>query len=209
MASPREGAFPEHLKATFDRIQTALEKQFARIEWQHATEQKAYTDSLTGLYNKHYLQEQFVRFGEERTPFTLVIGDVDFFKKINDTFGHPAGDAVLKQVGAIFLQFAVRHGGFVCRYGGEEIVWILPDSPFIQGVAAAESLREFISVSPFPHGQQVTMSLGAAHFPTSSLSTNGVLAVADKALYTAKQTGRNKVMAYGTQSISGVSAHSG
>ena len=159
-------------------------------------------DPLTGLFNRRYLEETLAR--EERravragTPIGIIVFDVDHFKRLNDTHGHDAGDAVLRALGAL-LQSHVREGDIACRYGGEEFVIALPGASIAIVRERAESLRQatekLASLIPGRSVDMVTISLGAAAFPDHGASWREVIQAADKALYRAKQNGRNRVEA--------------
>jgi diguanylate cyclase (GGDEF)-like protein len=158
----------------------------------------AIRDGLTGLYNyRHFWEllshevELARRYGK---PLSMLFLDLDNFKVINDTLGHPQGDAVLKTLAA-YLQGAVRHADVVCRYGGEEFVLLLPHTPPEQAVVLAERLRQRISelTIPLPERDlQFTVSIGVAGLK-EGMSGADLLDEADAALYRAKQAGKNKV----------------
>ena len=159
-------------------------------------------DPLTGLFNRRYLEETLSR--EERraaranSPIGLIVFDVDHFKRLNDTHGHDAGDAVLRALGAM-LQSHVREGDIACRYGGEEFVIALPGASIAIVCQRAEELRQatekLASLVPGRSIEKVTISLGAAAYPDHGATWQEVIQSADKALYRAKQSGRNKVEA--------------
>jgi diguanylate cyclase (GGDEF)-like protein len=159
-------------------------------------EKLSVTDGLTGLANHRSLMQ---RLDEETTrakrtgrPFCVIMADVDFFKKYNDEFGHPAGDEVLKQI-ALILKEATRTVDCVARYGGEEFSALLPETSAEGAMEVAERMRARVAAAPFA-GREVTMSLGVAEFPTDAGTAERIIAVADKALYEAKRTGRNRVV---------------
>ena len=159
-------------------------------------------DPLTGLFNRRYLEETLAR--EERraaranTPIGLIVFDVDHFKRLNDTHGHDAGDAVLRALGTL-LQTHVREGDIACRYGGEEFVIALPGASIAITCERAEALRQvtekLASLVPGRGAEKVTISLGAAAYPDHGTTWQEVIQAADKALYRAKQGGRNRVEA--------------
>ena len=160
----------------------------------------ATTDGLTELYNHRYFKEQMRQMIESSSRygslFSLIILDIDFFKKFNDTYGHQAGDAVLKQV-AQTLKRNVRSSDIVCRYGGEEMSIILPNTDYDMAVATADKLCKRIATRSFklPNNKEVSVniSLGASTFPIDGINAEEIIEMADKRLYNAKQTGRNKV----------------
>jgi diguanylate cyclase (GGDEF)-like protein len=158
------------------------------------------TDHLTGLYNRRYLMEvlarEMVRVQRKKSALSLVILDVDHFKKINDTYGHPGGDEVLQTV-ANEARFGLRLYDVAARYGGEEFVLVLPETPLTGGVAVAERLRkrvEAISLPPPLDQVAVTVSLGVASYPAQGVTDmETLLQQADLALFQAKRNGRNRV----------------
>lgn len=160
----------------------------------------ATTDGLTELYNHRYFEEQLKLVLEsskrEGSQFSLIILDIDFFKKFNDTYGHQAGDAVLRQV-AQTLKKNVRASDIVFRYGGEEMSIILNHTEYDAAVTVAEKLCNKISSRDFrlPNGKdvKVTISLGASTFPADGINPEEVVESADKRLYNAKENGRNRV----------------
>lgn len=158
-------------------------------------------DGLTGLFNRRYLEETLrseIRRADRKGSFTgVILLDVDFFKKFNDTYGHEAGDVVLIELGKLLVS-KVREEDVVCRYGGEEFVVILPDSPLEQVGKRAELIRKSVAeeLKINYHGQQfnVTISVGVADYPIHGSNSDDVLNAADKALYQAKAAGRNRVV---------------
>ncbi|MFZ1990370.1 MAG: PleD family two-component system response regulator [Alphaproteobacteria bacterium] len=161
----------------------------------------AATDPLTGLHNRRYLAahlaRQITRSKETRKPCTVLILDIDYFKRINDTYGHQAGDEVLKALADSF-RFNIRGVDLACRYGGEEFVIVMPETELAVAEKVAERLREAIAEHRFKIGEgkpeiPVTASIGLATLdPTDTEQT--LIERADKALYEAKATGRNKVV---------------
>lgn len=160
----------------------------------------ATTDGLTELYNHRYFQEQMIMQVENckryNIKFSLIIIDIDFFKKFNDTYGHQSGDAVLRQV-AQRLKKNVRTTDIVCRYGGEEMSIILPNTDRDEVIITAQKLCQVISEKPCKlvneQESTVTISLGVATFPDDGQTPTDIIAAADKRLYFAKENGRNQV----------------
>lgn len=160
----------------------------------------ATTDGLTDLYNHRYFQEQMLMAVENSkrygTEFSLIILDIDFFKKFNDTFGHQAGDAVLRQV-AHTLKKNVRATDIVCRYGGEEMSIILPNTPKEEAYTTAQKICERVASNKIKLSNDkesnVTISLGVATFPHDGSTPSEIIDCADKRLYNAKHNGRNQV----------------
>ncbi len=165
----------------------------------------AIRDGLTNLYNHRYFHESMAvevarsqRYGRE---FSMIFFDVDYFKKFNDTHGHPKGDAVLETIGNI-LQQRLRTTDIACRYGGEEFVLMLAETPKEGAVMLAEDLRQQIEQHAFqgeetqPNGK-LTVSIGVATYPEDGESSSILLQKADEALYKSKENGRNRVTVVG------------
>jgi diguanylate cyclase (GGDEF)-like protein len=161
------------------------------------------TDPLTKACNRQYLREklpdEIERARRFRQPVTVVMFDVDHFKRLNDTFGHAAGDEVLREI-ALLARETVRDVDTVARYGGEEFVLILPNTNAQGGRQIAERLREAIARTPFGHETrllQVTASFGVAELTGEVREEGDLLRRADEALYEAKRRGRNRTELYG------------
>ena len=160
----------------------------------------ATTDGLTELYNHRYFQEQMLMQIEQakryNNSFSLIIIDIDFFKRFNDTFGHQSGDAVLRQV-AFTLKKNVRATDIVCRYGGEEMSIILPNTSQEEAYSTAEKICKRVASHTFKlangKDSNVTISLGVATFPFDGEDASSIIETADKRLYNAKNNGRNQV----------------
>jgi diguanylate cyclase (GGDEF)-like protein/PAS domain S-box-containing protein len=157
-------------------------------------------DPLTGLFNRRflegYLNQETIRSARGKESFGLLMIDVDHFKEFNDTFGHEAGDEVLRAVGGT-VTASIRSGDVACRFGGEEFVVILPDAGLDSSRIRAEAVREAVGgMSISYRGQQlrsITISLGVAIFPDHGLRSEDLIRAADQALYRAKHGGRNRV----------------
>lgn len=162
----------------------------------------AVTDGLTGLHNRRYLDNHlktlFNRAAARSRPLSLCITDIDRFKTVNDTYGHDAGDEVLREF-ARRIRSTVRGADLACRYGGEEFVVVMPDTDAASAAAVAERLRGIIEATafPLPSGEKlfVTASLGISTFSPSIETPEQLLKSADQALYRAKTEGRNRVVA--------------
>ena len=156
------------------------------------------TDALTGLYTRRFFDElgtrEIIRARRESTPLTAAFIDADKFKAINDTYGHPAGDAVLRAIGPACRR-ALRTSDILARYGGEELVLLLPNASLDQAAPVLERLRQEVAAMVVPElkGCQVTASIGAAELAENDLTISDLLARADAALYRAKEGGRNRV----------------
>ena len=161
------------------------------------------TDSLTGLVNRRYFDEalrtEFYRLKRSEATLSLIMLDVDHFKKFNDQYGHLAGDACLRQIGITLKSIVGRAPDIVARYGGEEFVVILPETEDNGAKTLAERIRKAVEDLAIPHsasdaGEYVTLSLGVASVCTTGLaSPEQVVALADEALYCAKKGGRNRI----------------
>ncbi len=164
------------------------------------------TDQLTGLYNRRHFDQQLLlllsRADQRNQPLSLIVADVDHFKRVNDTFGHEAGDAVLQAVAGTVLR-QVRNGaeGDLCaRYGGEEVAILLPGLPAHEAVDVAERLRRTLAAKPVAYAGQriaITASFGVACYPETVAAHAAFFPAADRALYQAKAGGRNCVKSAG------------
>jgi diguanylate cyclase (GGDEF)-like protein len=161
-------------------------------------EQLATTDGLTGLYNHRVFQEKLdealARSRRSGKKLSMILMDIDHFKKVNDTHGHPVGDTVLKRVAAT-LRDGVRATDYVARYGGEEFAIVMEETDQKGAKIKAERVREAVSKIPFhsDHGGfKVTISLGISTFPDDSNDKKGLIARSDEALYHSKHNGRNQ-----------------
>jgi len=160
-------------------------------------------DSLTGLNNrrvfKERLDEEITRAFRYNRPFSIMMLDLDKFKKVNDTYGHPAGDSVLQQSAKMILQ-QVRNCDFSARYGGEEFVVILPETSEENSVSVGERIRNAIAQHTFnlPDGKdiRITISIGIASFPANAMTAEKLIERSDQALYNVKQTGGNRVCVF-------------
>jgi len=163
--------------------------------------ERANRDGLTGLYNHRYFQEALARetalCKRHGRDLSLIFGDVDNFKKFNDTHGHQAGDAVLRGIAEI-LQKCIRMSDILARYGGEEFVVLLPDTNKEDTRILAERIRAATESHPFPGGEtqpggKLTISLGISSFPEDGRQPADLIQGADSALYAAKRDGRNVI----------------
>lgn len=159
------------------------------------------SDSLTGLYNRRFLddtlQREIARAQRTRLPLTVLMIDVDQFKRFNDNFGHEAGDIALRAVGRL-LREHFRESDYGCRYGGEEFAVIMPDAPLGPARQRAEALREAVAKLELSLSGRtlasITVSVGLATMPEHGATPQALLQAADAALYEAKQSGRNRVV---------------
>ncbi len=159
-------------------------------------------DKLTQIANRHYFDEyllqEWSRLKRELKPLSLIICDVDYFKKYNDFYGHQGGDSCLEQIAKLLLSVIKRPTDLLARYGGEEFTVILPSTDVQGAIVMAEKIQQAIHQSKLPHARSevskfITISLGIATVvPNSNISSANLIAVADKALYEAKRQGRDR-----------------
>jgi diguanylate cyclase (GGDEF)-like protein len=191
-----EGARDELIHIS-DRFLQELVAQQKRVE---SLKDEVMRDGLTGLFNyksfHYFLNQEYSRAKRYRLPLTLVIADIDHFKSVNDTYGHPGGDEALRCL-AHNLGFSLRTSDIVARHGGEEFGILLTETPIADAVAVVERLRrmvETLAVEYEGKAIRMTMSFGLAFFqPDSKLSKDQLIKLADQALYEAKLRGRNRV----------------
>lgn len=182
------------------RANKRLESKIAEIEkLQRKLREQAIRDPLTGLYNRRFMDEilvrEIARAQRDDLPISIMMLDIDHFKKVNDTYGHEAGDLMLKTLANILLRES-RRSDIPCRYGGEEFCVIMIGAPLPIALQRAEAWRKQFcqTVVLYKHQPlQATISIGVAVYPEHGLSAREVLLAADQALYAAKQSGRNRV----------------
>ena len=177
-------------------LANSMSLALANIALQEKLRTQSLRDPLTGLYNRRYMEdalERYLSIAERNGSATSVIMiDLDHFKHLNDTHGHAKGDAVLRDVAAQ-LTAAVRPADIVSRYGGEELLMIMPGCDLDDAMLKAEVSRSRVEGLSELHGTPVTASFGVATVPTTSSAMSDVVPMADAALYAAKQAGRNCV----------------
>jgi diguanylate cyclase (GGDEF)-like protein len=201
------------LAATAEQIALAL----ANLRLRDTLKSQSIRDPLTGLFNRRFLEESLERECRRAIrasrPLSVMMLDIDHFKRFNDTFGHDAGDAVLREVGAVLRSF-FRGEDVACRYGGEEFALVMTDTSAEGALARASQLREQVHQLSLSFRRQalgpVTISVGIATLPLHASTAEVLLRVADKALYRAKHEGRDRVvLADTTESTEGALADSG
>jgi diguanylate cyclase (GGDEF)-like protein len=187
------------------QIASALAEQIAlttsNLDLREALHNQAIRDPLTGLFNRRYMREflerEIHRANRHRHPLSLMMLDIDHFKRYNDSFGHAAGDDVLRFVGKC-LNNSIRADDLACRYGGEEFIVILPDCSLAQAIIRAQQIcdrvRTLYSEHPSELPQAVTVSIGVASFKETTDEIDLLLRFADEALYLAKHEGRDRVI---------------
>lgn len=185
--------------------QQEKEKMLERLaeklaEMNQRLEQEAATDSLTRLYNRRHFwkrfEEEYQRAKRFNHPLSFILIDLDRFKSINDQYGHPTGDKVLKEVGKLLRSF-LRGIDIAARYGGEEFAIVLPETPLENAVLVGQRLLAAfneLQISPLPM-HKLTFSAGVATFPVHAKFLQKLYEKADEALYVAKAQGRNRVIA--------------
>ena len=183
------------------------EQELLRLN--HALEELAIHDAQTGLFNRRYLNEAVARELSQAArggfPVSFILLDIDLFKAFNDTYGHQAGDHVLQAVGGL-LRSSTRGGDIACRYGGEEFLLVLPNTPTAMAVQRAEELRAATEALPVSWDGQslgIAISAGVATYPDHGATGDLVISRADAALYAAKSAGRNQVSAAGESPAGG------
>jgi diguanylate cyclase (GGDEF)-like protein len=168
----------------------------------------AFTDFLTGLKTRGYFEQQLdmelARAERRGTPVAVLMVDIDHFKRLNDTHGHPAGDVVLRDVAAILTR-ELREIDTAARYGGEEFILLLPETNLQGAQLVAQRVRYSVEQAKFPIGvrtddgeqtERITISVGVAMFPEEARFKRDLLEASDVALYQAKAEGRNRVVLY-------------
>ena len=167
-----------------------------------ASIEMAITDALTSLYNRRYMETHLAALVEQAAqrgkPIAVLILDIDFFKSINDSHGHDAGDDVLREF-SLRIRKSIRNIDLACRYGGEEFVIVMPETDIAVAGMVAERIRRRIATEPFPIQQgtknlEVTISIGIAAISGAGDNAATILKRADQALYRAKRDGRNRVV---------------
>jgi diguanylate cyclase (GGDEF)-like protein/PAS domain S-box-containing protein len=198
----QEQTIPKDKQQLAVTVARQISMGLANLTLRETLRHQSIRDSLTGLYNRRYLEESLEReihlARRNKKTLGVIMLDVDHFKRFNDTFGHDAGDVVLRELG-LFLQNNIRRSDIACRYGGEELTVILPGASLEQITVRAEQLRLGVKALKLVYQGQslgnITLSLGVACFPQHGDSGKDVIQVADAALYQAKRQGRDRVVA--------------
>jgi len=188
-----------------ERLAVTVAEQFAlalgNARLRESLRRQSVLDPLTGLFNRRHfdaaLKRELARARRKNVPVSLVLVDIDHFKRVNDDYGHAVGDAVLRTI-AQQLRQGIREGDIACRYGGEELVLLLPECTAADACARAEAIRGALeSATPNPEGdgpERITASFGVASYPVHAQDAESLFWATDKALYRAKQAGRNRVL---------------
>ncbi|AFY85028.1 diguanylate cyclase [Oscillatoria acuminata] len=201
LASENERSLTPGKRQLARTVSEQVSLALANLKLRETLHQQSIRDPLTGLFNRRYLEEslnrEIHRALRTKRSLAIVMIDVDRFKQFNDTFGHDAGDAVLRELGT-FLQTHVRTSDIACRYGGEELTLILPDADLEDAARRAETLRQGIKELKITHRDQtldqITISMGVAACPDCGTEGNDVMKAADAALYRAKKEGRDRTV---------------
>ncbi len=161
------------------------------------TERLAMVDGLTGVFNRRYmdiiLKKEYNRCERYGKPLSVCLLDIDNFKQVNDGRGHQFGDEVLKELAGL-LKAAVREEDIVCRYGGEEFLLVLPETEASGATILANRIRQEVKKDPFFRDNKVTFSAGVSTFPSAALDIESLIQTADRALYQAKYSGKDRVV---------------
>ena len=188
----------------FDVISSTAANALRNAQLFEEVEHRARTDFLTGLPNHRFFQEnlsiELGRAQRHNHPLSLFIIDLDFLKEVNDRFGHPGGDTVIRRIGET-IRACCREIDFAARYGGEEFTVILPETALAGAVEVADRIRERIAAEKVPGIGSITASIGVSNFPVNALGKEELIHMADQALYTAKNGGRNRVAYFNYQMI--------
>lgn len=184
-----------------------IKLSLSNLKLREELRQQAIHDPLTGLFNRRYLDETLPRelhmAQRRKTPLCIVMLDIDGFKQFNDSFGHGAGDSLLREFGRT-LRKHLRKSDISCRFGGDEFVLVLPDSPLVDIQERMERIRIFVKDLKIQYGEQmmgmITLSVGIAQAPDHGTTENELLRAADRAMYTAKQAGGNHIVIYQPES---------
>jgi diguanylate cyclase (GGDEF)-like protein len=199
------GPYSEELVTLAESVGERFGLTIANLRLRDRLRDQSIRDALTGLFNRRYLEETLARELDraERTsrPLGLLVIDIDHFKRLNDTYGHDAGDAALAEVGRL-LGRSFRSSDIACRYGGEEFVVVLPEAARGFAATRADSLRQAVKElrlnargAPI---QTLSVSIGVAHFPDDGRTPEDLVRAADVALYAAKEQGRDRVVVAST-----------
>jgi diguanylate cyclase (GGDEF)-like protein len=187
----------------FEVMASSAANAFRNAQLFEEVEHRAQTDFLTGLPNHRFFQTALSRIGRAQRhnhPLSLLIVDLDFLKDVNDRYGHPSGDMVIRTVAGI-IHGSCRDIDFAARYGGEEFTVILPETSLNGAIQAADRIRERIAAQQIVGIGNITASIGVSNYPVNALGKEDLIRVADQALYVAKHGGRDRVAYFNYQMI--------
>ncbi|MEQ8541085.1 MAG: PAS domain S-box protein [Coleofasciculus sp. D1-CHI-01] len=201
ISSQERGQLTEAKQRLALTVAEHLALSLANLKLRETLSQQSIRDALTGLFNRRYMEEslerEIHRAQRHQQPMGIIMLDIDHFKHFNDTFGHEAGDAVLRELG-IFLQRSIRASDIACRYGGEELMLILPDASLADSKQRAEQIRQDVKELQIEYHHQlldaIAISVGVAAFAEHGSTAQELIAAADRALYQAKAQGRDRVV---------------
>jgi len=199
--TPESLALAEERTPLIQQMTELAALSIASLDLKAKLERQSIRDGLTGLFNRHFmeiaLERELHRAARQGTALAVMMLDVDHFKALNDTFGHEAGDIVLREVAECFRR-SLREEDVICRYGGEEFVVIMPDATEETALRRAEAIRAAVSeIRTHFRGEllgSVTVSVGIAMYPDSGKNGSNLIQLADAAMYRAKRAGRNQVV---------------
>ena len=187
-------------EATLKSLSEQVAMTLSNLQLRESLRSQAIRDPLTGLFNRRYLEEtlerELSRSERKGRPLSLIMMDLDHFKRFNDSYGHAAGDELLKSFGKVLSQRA-RKDDVACRYGGEEFLLILPECTIDNAETVAETIRKdamTLWIQTDPAQPVVSISAGISCYPEHGDSSKGLMLTADRALYEAKSAGRNCVI---------------
>jgi diguanylate cyclase (GGDEF)-like protein len=194
----------KNIEDSLNKANQELEKRITEIQiLQNQLKEESIRDPLTRLYNRRYmedaLQREFAHATRDGYPVSIIMADIDHFKKVNDTYGHAAGDEVLEQLSRTFMA-NFRMEDIVCRYGGEEFLIVMPETTAETAFLRIDNLRQQLESSDLNvtgAALRITLSAGIAVYPAEGSTIDEVVQKADQAMYRAKKEGRNRVIAGG------------
>lgn len=197
LTSARPNAFQDLDLNPLESVADICAAAIRNANYVERVRQLAYRDGLTGMYNRRHFEariaEEIDRAQRYGGTVSVLMIDIDFFKRLNDDFGHLLGDQVLLQVSSLFSQYS-RKIDVICRYGGDEFAIVLPETDATQAAGAAEKLRRKVHELQVPTvPRPVSISIGIAEYPQHGGTRDELVTAADNALYAAKQAGRNRV----------------
>lgn len=192
------GAFQPEDVSALESVSDICAAAIQNARYLDHVRQLAYLDGMTGIFNRRYFElrmaEEIARSSRHGLTFSVIMADIDHFKRLNDEFGHLLGDVVLRQISGILAQ-QLRKSDVLTRYGGEEFAIITPETGLESALAVCDKLRRVIENWHFPGvPRPVTISAGVAEYPAQGSTRDDLVGAADEALYAAKQAGRNRVL---------------
>jgi diguanylate cyclase (GGDEF)-like protein len=186
-----------------ETVGEGIKLSLSNLKLRESMREQANRDSLTGLFNRRYLDDtlprELMHAQRHNSQTCLAMLDIDHFKQFNDTFGHEAGDLVLREMGCV-LRENVRKSDIACRFGGEEFVLVLFDAALEASRQHIEKICTYVKEMQIRYGEQllgtITLSAGLVEVPYKDLPANDLLRAADEALYAAKHAGRDRIVAF-------------